>query len=760
VVGTALKAEKFFSFLNKILEGYPKRISDDIKTNFLTQAIQSPRLSTMGRINGLAVIAQRKGIKLEIPENCFTLLYKRLNEKQLQTKETAIGVMAYIIPFLSVSYCEKALERLVVQVLTCDYVLNLNGDPIKPEAFAALEYVVPRIDAHLISFLFNHIDQKLKGGNYISHSTVLDSRLLEIMTMIGGRLDKNQVAQAFNKITAKFIHHQQSHITKLRIATLTHIEKLGIAVLTAMISQFTEPQATQFMKIIADKLTKKNHYREVLRDAVLALSQSLSSSQIELFSSELIKLLPQQTDKDKDYSRSLLLCHLIVLIPYLNPESEQFKLILTELNALFKYWSIIKFKYRSIIDVLPEYLVDNASIEILIQIAIDELEKQRNEECDLIRMPEIPIKEHIKNIVKNQYIIADNGLWFVDCTKKSLEVLLFLNGKSLLSLLKELKFVENHPATKAELRLITSYTGHTRNEEAPLIRFLLEMTPKAPNKFKSYLKKLAQQELLNPLSPRELMLGACAFHEIQLNAFQVIDLIKQEFGSFARFSYLYRVNLERLFSKLNPTENDKVMTYLEKELEQVEGLALRKAINALTLMVASLTEKQHNLFLEKAARKMNNENWAVRQSILQFFTASASRFTSEQVLSYLNHGIEKLKDTDTLVCKSALQLISTLIPRINDANLLNLYKKVAPLLGVSDSGVRQEAVQLLSCLTCKNIGSLEPMNTDYSEYTLMEIIQNMWSQIKETQPSLYSGRFFNNTLEVVPVENISPSMEL
>jgi hypothetical protein len=86
--------------------------------------------------------------------------------------------------------------------------------------------------------------------------------------------------------------------------------------------------------------------------------------------------------------------------------------------------------------------------------------KDNDAGCDLIRMSKTPIEKDIKNIVKDQYIITDNGLWFVDCTKKSLEKLSFLNDSSLLSLLKELKFVKDHLATKAELRLITSCTGH------------------------------------------------------------------------------------------------------------------------------------------------------------------------------------------------------------------------------------------------------------------------------------------------------------
>jgi hypothetical protein len=137
--------------------------------------------------------------------------------------------------------------------------------------------------------------------------------------------------------------------------------------------------------------------------------------------------------------------------------------------------------------------------------------------CDLIRRSETPIEEDIKNIVKDQYIITDNGLWFVDCTKKSLEELSFLNDSSLLSLLKELKFVENRPATKAERRLITSYTGHIRNDdlwqiiggktESLFIAIKAEMDAmQNPNRqdLSNLLKKYQASGIIRELNTREL----------------------------------------------------------------------------------------------------------------------------------------------------------------------------------------------------------------------------------------------------------------
>jgi hypothetical protein len=65
-------------------------------------------------------------------------------------------------------------------------------------------------------------------------------------------------------------------------------------------------------------------------------------------------------------------------------------------------------------------------------------------------------------------------------------------------------------------------------------------------------------------------------------------------------------------------------------------------------------------------------------------------------------------------------------------------------------------VQLLSCLICKNISSLEPMDIQDSEYTLLKIIQNMWRQVKEIQPippSVGLG-FFDKKSESSPTKNV------
>jgi|GEM_PF-3419863 len=80
--------------------------------------------------------------------------------------------------------------------------------------------------------------------------------------------------------------------------------------------------------------------------------------------------------------------------------------------------------------------------------------------CHLIKMPEKPISDSLIKTNKNQYIIAENELWYFDASKRSIEKLTALQNKSMQSLLSTLKFEENHPATKEELELITSYTGH------------------------------------------------------------------------------------------------------------------------------------------------------------------------------------------------------------------------------------------------------------------------------------------------------------
>ncbi len=618
--------KEFVTHLNHLLEHHSDG-ARNIKIDYLMDAVQNPSLSTMGRVNGLLIIARRKEAKLEIPDDLFTLIYKRMNENHVQTKESAIGVMSYIIPFLSAKHCEKALEGLVEQVL------DGNDIPIQSKPLNALKCVIPRIDTQSISFLFNYINRKLEGEFFISQD-----KLLTIMAMIGDRLDATQVDKAFNKITAKFINH--SH---------PHINKKGIEVLTAMASRLSESQVTQFMGIIGSKLTKKKREaigtKTVLGDALLALSELLSAPQIESFSAQLLDLLHRKTDNT---IRASLLCYLITLYPYLKSDSALVSLIRTELPAVFNYWYIIH--------VLPEYLVNSSSIELLMSLAIDESEKHQNKE---------------------------------------------------------------------------------------VIPFLLQMTPKAPTSCRSKLEKLAQQELVSPSCSNELIVRACAFHEIQLEANQVIKLIKDQFGSFRYFTYLYRVNVKRLFSILNPTARSEVISFLEKELDQMEGFSVSRAFNALTLMTSLLTEQQFNLLLQKATLKLNNRNWDVRESVLQFFTASASRFTQDQVLTYLNYGLAALKEYCSPVCKTALHLIGTLIPRVSDVSLLNLiYKKVTPLLGDNNDGVRQEAVKLLSSLTCKNIGSLEPMQTHYSEYTLMQILQNMWKQIIDVKPNSRVGSGF------------------
>lgn len=88
--------------------------------------------------------------------------------------------------------------------------------------------------------------------------------------------------------------------------------------------------------------------------------------------------------------------------------------------------------------------------------------------CALVKMLQEPQLEDFEKTKKDQYIITDNGLWYFDCTKNSLEKLIFLEGKSLLSLSEVLNLTENRSANKEELALIISFTGHTqpRDEEA------------------------------------------------------------------------------------------------------------------------------------------------------------------------------------------------------------------------------------------------------------------------------------------------------
>lgn len=114
------------------------------------------------------------------------------------------------------------------------------------------------------------------------------------------------------------------------------------------------------------------------------------------------------------------------------------------------------------------YYVDRKKREVQ-QIEIEARHQQRFEQlklkfadgCDLVRMSEVPRIESFIEVIKNQYIIADEGLWYFDHTKNNLQKLEFLAEKSLSSLTDELRLSEKRDATQKELDLITSYTGHT-----------------------------------------------------------------------------------------------------------------------------------------------------------------------------------------------------------------------------------------------------------------------------------------------------------
>jgi LepB N-terminal domain/LepB GAP domain N-terminal subdomain/LepB GAP domain C-terminal subdomain len=79
--------------------------------------------------------------------------------------------------------------------------------------------------------------------------------------------------------------------------------------------------------------------------------------------------------------------------------------------------------------------------------------------CDLVKMAVKPSIDYFKNTFKSQYIAFNDELWYFDCTTRALKQLTFLDGGSFSSL--GLNFDNDHPATKKELRLITTSTGHT-----------------------------------------------------------------------------------------------------------------------------------------------------------------------------------------------------------------------------------------------------------------------------------------------------------
>jgi hypothetical protein len=216
---------------------------------------------------------------------------------------------------------------------------------------------------------------------------------------------------------------------------------------------------------------------------------------------------------------------------------------------------------------------------------------QSSDECDLIKMSGTPTEKDIKNFIKNQYIITDNELWFVDCTKKSLKKLSFLNDNLRLSLLEELKFDKKHTATKAELRLITFYTGHTSSDYRQLI-----------TDYDNFITKLLKPDIesLSTLKEKFSALGDdyckqeidkkkidSRLHEIQLKAAKVGSNIAND--------------LKRLFNSL--TEEANVFLNLKDARKESQD---EPVVNARTLQV--LSSSLAALPKDEAFKKLQDAN--------------------------------------------------------------------------------------------------------------------------------------------------------
>jgi hypothetical protein len=86
---------------------------------------------------------------------------------------------------------------------------------------------------------------------------------------------------------------------------------------------------------------------------------------------------------------------------------------------------------------------------------------QQIKKCMLIQMEESPTLNTLEIKNENQYIIAEKEIWYFEASENSLKKLDALNKKLISSLLDKLKIEKDRLATKDELSLITSYTGHT-----------------------------------------------------------------------------------------------------------------------------------------------------------------------------------------------------------------------------------------------------------------------------------------------------------
>jgi U-box domain len=81
--------------------------------------------------------------------------------------------------------------------------------------------------------------------------------------------------------------------------------------------------------------------------------------------------------------------------------------------------------------------------------------------CKLTRRSDAPTEDYYKNLIRDRYFITNEQLYYFDAAKQSLEIVTFLNGKSLSDLMSKLSFIGERSATEEELELIRSYTGHT-----------------------------------------------------------------------------------------------------------------------------------------------------------------------------------------------------------------------------------------------------------------------------------------------------------
>ncbi|GAN31423.1 hypothetical protein [Legionella pneumophila] len=91
------------------------------------------------------------------------------------------------------------------------------------------------------------------------------------------------------------------------------------------------------------------------------------------------------------------------------------------------------------------------------------IEESSESACGLIDTPEGVCFEKIKKLNKNQYIINKEKMFYWDMMLHELKVISFplLKEKSWRNFKNELQLKDNHDASSQDLRIITSYTGHT-----------------------------------------------------------------------------------------------------------------------------------------------------------------------------------------------------------------------------------------------------------------------------------------------------------